>query len=355
MRKTQPFTIGTRLSTPKCPDPSSPGPGGALKSRTISGRVSHYLAQVAPPSPPQGAAHCPIACMTDGDDGSLLRSIKKITLSSQAAGAALREGAAAMTPRRLARTSHGNCNNNNSRGLRHMLPDADWSVRDPGMITAAECHETAKCPGPPCDSAIRDDVRMAPSAGRASPEPPDIPQLSWEIKQAESWVQCKLRDVTDGGDTISSTLIQRDIPAFQSTIMELSQMVDLVSRTQPPGAAAICSQLQTLRDQWQLLKQTAANPNCAVGGTTSLLEFNKKADELEMWMREKEETPALHVLLDQNLDKVQITRKILDLKQEQIHYCNLQENINSLGQKLEKQGRPEGRAASSRRKHLNRM
>ncbi|XP_075705062.1 uncharacterized protein LOC142723859 [Rhinoderma darwinii] len=334
MRKPQPFTIGTKLSNPKCPDSWTSGPSVARASvsQNACDCFSVYLSQAAPRSPPRGAArsHSPVACFTDGDHlnpGSLVRSIKKIALSRQMEGAALGEGTVIMSPRLLAKTAHGNCNNNNSRGLRHISPDGsdfqcDWPVRDPRMIiSVAESHKTAKCPGPPSDSALSEIVRTAPPAGsliragEAPSEPPNISQLSLEIKQ----------------------------------------MVDHVSRTQPPGAASVRSQLQNLRDQWKVLKKTAPNQKCAMGGATILLEFNKKADELEMWMREKEEEPPLHVLLDDNLEKLQITNKIQDLKQERIHYCNLQENINRLGQKLEKQGRPESRAASTRQKHLNRM
>ncbi|XP_040286760.1 spectrin alpha chain, non-erythrocytic 1-like isoform X2 [Bufo bufo] len=311
MRKPQPFTIGTRLSIPKCPDLSTSSPGMDARSE----RVSRY------PSPQRGSglSHSPEDPLCPG---SLVRSIKKITLSLQAEGAAPREGTGTLSPRLLARASYGNCNNNNSRSLRHMVPGAadlpcDWSVRDPRM---AECHKTAKCPGDACDSALGDSVRIVPSTGicdirtgRASREPPDTEKLNQKIEQVD----------------------------------------DPVSRT--PSAASVHPQLQTLRDQWHLLKQAAANQGCAVGGATTVLEFNKKADELEMWMREKEEIPPLHVLLDQNLDKVHITRKILDLKQEQIHYCGLEENVSRLSQKLEKQGRPESRAASARRRHLNRM
>ncbi|XP_069810909.1 uncharacterized protein [Dendropsophus ebraccatus] len=350
MRKPQPFTIGTRLSIPKCPDFSTSCSGSAGNNH-----LSGYLVQDAPPSPPGGAAHShsPVTCMTDRDHltpGSLVRSIRKITLSRRAE-------TAAMSPQLLARTSHGNCNNNNSRGLRHVTPGAidpphDWSVR--------ECHRTAKSPGPPSDS-VSDDIRIAPStgshlrAGRDSRAPPDIAQLCREIKQVERWVQCKLQDLTDGGDTGSSALLQKKIQTYEGTVLRLSQMVDQVSRAQPSGATSVCSQFQTLRDQWQMLKKMASNQNCTSSGATTLLEFNKKADELEMWMREKEEIPPLPLLLDQNLDKVQITRKILDLRQEQVHYGCLQEDINSLAQKLEKHGRPESRAASTRRKHLNRM
>ncbi|KAM4689832.1 spectrin alpha chain-like, partial [Rhinophrynus dorsalis] len=179
---------------------------------------------------------------------------------------------------------------------------------------------------------------------------------------AESWVRGKLRDLKDACDSSPlqdweqrSQALQRDISGFEGTVTKLIQMTENLCRNQSPSTASLRSQLQTLRDQWQLLKQTAANQSKALGGAKALQEFNRKADELEMWMREKEEKPSLSLLLDENNDKVQLTRRILDLKQEQIHYRNLQESINSLAQKLEKQGRAESKGTSTRRKNLNKM
>lgn len=107
----------------------------------------------------------------------------------------------------------------------------------------------------------------------------------------------------------------------------------------------------------------------------------------------QEEKPCLAALLQESPDKVQLTRRILDLKQvgtarlqltarahpscspkpgrsprglggadfclrspqEEQHFQNLHEELNSLAQKLEKQGKSESRSVSARRKHLNKM
>ncbi|XP_063774890.1 spectrin beta chain, non-erythrocytic 5-like isoform X2 [Pseudophryne corroboree] len=385
MRKAQPFTIGTRLSTPKCPDLPTCGPGaealdGASMSQNLSDRVSHYLAQAnSSPcrfSPPQRRAVYSAGSMDD-NNSSLARSIKKITLSRHK-DATYREGTMRLSPRVLAKNSHGNFNNNNSRGLRHFSPDAieipcDWSVRNPWSVSTVECNAPAttyaKCPGILHDSTQGNSVKTAPTSGnvpttrRPSLETDSaIAQLSLDIKQAEIWVRGKLQDLSDQCDIFPlqdwdrrALSIQGDISDFESTIMKLSQMGERLSRSQTSNAASIRTQLQALKDQWQLLKLTATNQNRAAGGAKALLEFNKKADELEIWMREKEENPPLSVLLDENFDKMQLTRRILDLKQDQLYYRNLQENINGLAQKLEKQGRAESKGTSNRRKHLNRM
>ncbi|XP_031958587.1 uncharacterized protein LOC116441115 isoform X5 [Corvus moneduloides] len=120
-----------------------------------------------------------------------------------------------------------------------------------------------------------------------------------------------------------------------------------------PSAEAVRRQLLALQDQWQLLKQTAASQSKALGGLRSLQDFNRKAEQLEAWIKHKEEKPSLAALLQESPDKIQLTRRILDLKQEEQQFQNLHKELNSLAQKLEKQGRSESRNISARRKHLN--
>lgn len=109
-----------------------------------------------------------------------------------------------------------------------------------------------------------------------------------------------------------------------------------------PSAEAVRRQLLALQDQWQLLKQTAASQSKALGGLRSLQDFNRKAERLEAWIKHKvwgvgsmvwgrgqpgcpptfshpclaqEEKPSLAALLQESPDKIQLTRRILDLKQ----------------------------------------
>ncbi|XP_018430538.1 PREDICTED: spectrin beta chain, non-erythrocytic 5-like, partial [Nanorana parkeri] len=215
------------------------------------------------------------------------------------------------------------------------------------------------CPASPASDPPQSHRTAPPTGGGRRPsvpgDPPQMAQLIQEISEAELWVRGKRQDLGDQDDDCSARSIDGDIRGFQVTMMKLNQMSDHLLRSETPSADNIRTQLQSLKDQWQLLKNTATNHSKLGGGANALQEFNKKADELEMWMREKEEIPPLSLLLDENLDKVQLSRRILDLKQEQLYYSNLQENINSLAQKLEKHGRAESRGTSNRRKHLNRM
>lgn len=54
-----------------------------------------------------------------------------------------------------------------------------------------------------------------------------------------------------------------------------------------PGTEGVRRQLLALRDQWQLLKQTAASQSKALGGLRSLQDFNRKAERLEAWIKHK--------------------------------------------------------------------
>ncbi|XP_074899079.1 uncharacterized protein LOC142038027 isoform X5 [Buteo buteo] len=313
-RKVQPFTISTKLSLPKCAADFSGDacPGIALASaldshrglrRSLNERISLYLAQArAGPAAPAGQRRSP----SPGEDGatdeeqlnrnSLARSIKKITLSNWHGEAGAGDAGGPGDPARTG--GERNHNNNNSR--------------------------TGKAPF-----------------------------------KAEGWVQGKLRDLKDGCDLqdwaeMAQTL-QWDMKDFENTLIKLNQMGEQLTWQARPSAEVVRKQLLALRDQWQLLKQTAASQSKAPGGLRSLQDFNRKAERLEAWIRHKEEKPSLAALLQESPDKVQLTRRILDLKQEEQQFQSLHKELNSLAQKLEKQGKSESRSISARRKHLNKM
>lgn len=56
-----------------------------------------------------------------------------------------------------------------------------------------------------------------------------------------------------------------------------------------PTSDLVKKQLAQIRDQWNVLKQTAANQIKAMGGAKTLQDFNKKVDRLEAWIKEKVE------------------------------------------------------------------
>ncbi|XP_061601918.1 uncharacterized protein LOC133464018 isoform X2 [Cololabis saira] len=185
-----------------------------------------------------------------------------------------------------------------------------------------------------------------------------------EVLQAEAWIKGKLQDLKDGCNIQycplqdweeASQTLQRDLKDFENTLIQLNQMGEQLICKLNPTSDLVKKQLSQLREQWQTLKQMAANQTRALGGAKSLQEFNKKVEKLEEWIKEKEEEQSLLNVLGENVDKMQLTRRILDLKQDEQLYRNLHEEINDLALKLEKQGKTEGKNVSSRRKHINKM
>lgn len=135
--------------------------------------------------------------------------------------------------------------------------------------------------------------------------------------QAEGWVRGKLRDLKDGCDLQdweqAAQTLQREMKDFENTLIKLNQVSSppaqgFHDRAQPreplvlsmalqmgeqlmcgpsPCAEAVRRQLLALREQWQLLRQTATSQSRALGGLRSLQDFGRKAERLEAWMRSK--------------------------------------------------------------------
>ncbi|XP_069708619.1 spectrin beta chain, non-erythrocytic 2-like isoform X2 [Phaenicophaeus curvirostris] len=382
-RKVQPFTVSTKLSLPKCAAgfSGSACPGIALASaldthrglrRSLNQRISLYLAQARAPDEERLSR------------GSLARSIKKITLSDWHGEPGAAEPGPPGDPPRAG--GERNRNNNNSRTGKAQFKvflrkdvDADDEQHEAGSPRAGSfCSPVDRdspfyaLAGPLASSPRKESLKAkeptaAPkcsgrSGARMSPVldlSPLVAQFNREMLQAEGWVRGKLRDLKDGCDfqdweEVAQTL-QRDMKDFENTLIKLNQMGEQLMWQMSPSAEGVRRQLLILRDQWQLLKQTAMSQSKALVGMRSLQDFNRKAERLEEWIKHKEEKPSLAALLQECPEKIQLARRILDLKQEEQQFRNLHEELNSLAQKLEKQGKSESRNISARRKHLNKM
>ncbi|KAJ8248382.1 hypothetical protein GJAV_G00241430 [Gymnothorax javanicus] len=180
-----------------------------------------------------------------------------------------------------------------------------------------------------------------------------------ELQQAEEWMKAKLQELRDLQwrplqDGLSQG-IEKDLCDFENSLIQLNKMGEELLCRPSPTADQVRKQLAQLRDQWQALKEAVASQLKAVGGARDLQEFYKKADMLEAWIKEKEEEPWLTKFQGENIDKMELTRKILDLKEDEQLYRSLHEEINHLALKLEKQGKTEGKNVSTRRKHINKM
>ncbi|XP_039515276.1 spectrin beta chain, non-erythrocytic 1 isoform X4 [Pimephales promelas] len=388
-RKIQPFTIGTKLSAPAVPKCSDLVPDGYLPNRTFSEncKLRHLNEQVSLYLGRCGSKHTREDQHLNRNASSpntASRSIRKITISSRTEASKDR-----LTPGMDLKKTRGKSeninNNNNNTPLPKIVgvscenkPDSHLKVllcKDGEKQCSADREKSTASPqtqilktqtrmdavdGPACEllvsnvSSVQNDHSFTQQNTL----------FNKEITQAEAWIRAKLRDLRDGGNGQKCPLtdweevcqtLQRDLKDFENTVIQLNQMGEQLMCKLNPTSDLVKKQLGQIRDQWNALKQTAANQIKAMGGAKTLQEFNKKVDRLEAWIKEKEREQSLANILGENTDKMQLTRKILDLKQDEQLYHNLHEEINLMAIRLEKQGKAEGKTISTRRKHINKM
>ncbi|XP_070697709.1 spectrin beta chain, non-erythrocytic 1 [Pempheris klunzingeri] len=407
MRKVQPFTIGTRLSVPavpKCQEFTQ----SYLQSQSLDNCTLQHNLNSIYLSRSQVCAHGP--CLVSpivkhkqedmaaedhlnqnvSTPSAVSRSIKKITIS----GSKDRSENKVSQPSITGSTSENNNNNNNnnvtSASDSHLprivgvscenKPSSHFKVllrKDSSDELQPTQEQTrVKLSGEksvpqisvPESQRKESDPHTQKEATAAAAQSDCFTQrnslFNKEVLQAEAWIKGKLQDLKDGCNIQrcplqdweeASQTLQRDLKDFENTLIQLNQMGEQLICKLNPTSDVVKKQLSQLRDQWQTLKQTAANQTRALGGAKNLQEFNKKVDKLEAWIKEKEEEQSLVTVLGENVDKMQLTRRILDLKQDEQLYRNLHEEINHLALKLEKQGKTDGKNISSRRKHINKM
>nr|XP_020456860.1 uncharacterized protein LOC109960822 [Monopterus albus] len=421
VRKVQPFTIGTRLSTPavpKCQEFTQ----NYLQSQSLDNCTIQHNLNSLYLSQPQVCAHgpclvspivkqvAPVKCNQEhaaaedhlnqnvASPSAVSRSIKKITISGskersenkEAVGPAQLSITGSMSENKnnnnnvasapdphLPRIVGVSCENKPNSQLKVLVRKDSSNVFQPTnghtggkvnrekSIQQISVSESQKKALPRKDSHLRTQNEVS----AADTSQTDIftqrnSLFNKEVLQAEAWIKGKLQDLKEGCNIQrcplqdweeASQTLQRDLKDFENTLIQLNQMGEQLTCKQNPTSDLVKKQLSQLKDQWQTLKQMAANQTRALGGAKNLQEFNKKVDKLEAWIKEKEEEQSLMNVLGENVDKMQLTRRILDLKQDEQLYSNLHEEINYLALKLEKQGKTDGKNISSRRKHINKL
>ncbi|KAM3606718.1 uncharacterized protein V6R79_021938 [Siganus canaliculatus] len=419
VRKVQPFTIGTRLSAPavpKCQEfPQSYLQSQSLDNCTLQRNLnSLYLSrsQVCAHGPclvspivkqVAGSVKHKQEDTTAAEDhlnqnvaphSAVSRSIKKITISGSKdkANSKVLVGTTQLSAAGATSENNNNNNNNVSSSSEPHLPrivgvscENKPSSHFKVLLRKESCDKYQPTQGQSRvqlnqEKSVRQismpesqkkesspDVQLKASAAVTSQSDCFTQRTSHfnrEVLQAEAWIRGKMQDLKDGCNIQrcplqdweeASQTLQRDLKDFENTLIQLNQMGEQLICKLNPTSDLVKKQLSQLREQWHALKQTAANQTRALGGAKNLQEFNKKVDKLEAWIKEKEEEQSLVNVLEENVDKMQLTRRILDLKQDEQLYRNLHEEINHLALKLEKQGKTDGKNISSRRKHINKM
>ncbi|XP_035981767.1 spectrin beta chain, non-erythrocytic 1 isoform X7 [Fundulus heteroclitus] len=420
VRKVQPFTIGTRLSVPsvtKCQElPPSCLPGEALDNCVLQHNLnslylsrsqvrahgSHLVLPIVDQAAPMKLNPEHVAAedhlnQNVASPSAVSRSIKKITISASKEQSDTKTGLGPATG-----SSSGNNNNNNNISSSSSSSTLDQHLP---RIVGVSCENKPHSQFKVLLSKEGSD-ELQPAQGQAWTKlnrkksieisAPDVQKkevlrrechqqdealaaakahterftqqnslFNKEALQAEAWIQSKLQDLKDGCNVQycplqdweeASQTLQRDLKDFENTLIQLNQLGEQLICKLNPTSELVKKQLSHLLDQWQNLKQMAANQTRALGGARSLQEFNQKVDKLEAWIKEKkEEEQSLLSVLGGNVDKMQLTRRILDLKQDEQLHRNLHEEINNLALKLEKVGKADGKNITVRKKHINKM
>ncbi|XP_043992149.1 uncharacterized protein LOC122842399 isoform X4 [Gambusia affinis] len=419
VRKVQPFTIGTRLSVPsvtKCQEfPQSYLPSEALDNCVLQRNLnSLYLSrsqvcahgsrlvlptvdQAAPVKiQPEHVAAEDHLNQNIASPSAVSRSIKKITISGSKDQS---DSKTALGPVTCATSGNNNNNNNISSSSssssstpdQHLprivevscenKPNSQFKVllskEGSNVFLPAQEQSWEKLNGEKSVEISPLELQKKELQRRESQQDEALAKshsecftqrnslFNKEALQAEAWMKSKLQDLKDGCNVQhrplhdweeASQTLHRDLKDFENTLIQLNQLGEQLICKLNPMSDLVKKQLSQLREQWQTLKQMAANQTHALGGARSLQEFNRKVDKLEAWIKEKkEEEQCLVSVLGENVDKMQLTRRILDLKQDEQLHRNLHEEINNLALKLEKLGKADSKNITIRKKHINKM
>ncbi|KAK5623537.1 hypothetical protein CRENBAI_012568 [Crenichthys baileyi] len=388
VRKVQPFTIGTRLSVPsvtKCQEfPQRYLPSEALDNCVLQHNLnslylsrsqvrahgSHLVLPIVDQAAPMKLNPEHVAAedhlnQNIASPSAVSRSIKKITISGSKDLSDSKTTLGQVTC-----SSPGNNNNNNN------ISSSSTSDQHLPRIVGVSCEKKPnsqfKISAPELQKkelhwreSHQQDESLAAAKSHSECFTQRNSLFNKEALQAEAWIKSKLQDLKDGCNVQycplqdweeASQTLQRDLKDFENTLIQLNQLGEQLICKLNPTSDLVKKQLSQLREQWQNLKQMAANQMRALGGARSQQEFNQKADKLEAWIKEKkEEEQSLVSVLGENVDKMQLTRRILDLKQDEQLHRNLHEEINNLALKLDKLGKADGKNITIRKKHINKM
>nr|XP_023692053.1 uncharacterized protein LOC111856372 isoform X2 [Paramormyrops kingsleyae] len=399
VRKIQPFTIGTRLSVPtapKCPDLMAAFlPSRVLdtcKAGTSTDQVSFgtdcpqvHVAQVAEEESVQEEVPTDDGLSSGAlPQSSASRSIKKIHIS----GSTKPTGDADVQSKQCP-TAETSGPEDSYEGVCSLLPkitEASCENRsDPpfkGLLRKNADSEPKKSQSPPVSGLQCLGVRITStdqglllrsrSPTRQLENKNDsvcsntgvglmqndcsITQrntfFNREVLQAEQWIDGKLQDLKDGYNTCWASLqdweeasqtLQRDLKDFENTLIQLNQMGEQLVCEQNPNADVVKKQLGQLRDHWHALKQVATKQAVPF----NLHQANRKVNNMEVWIKEKqEEQQTLADTCRENTDNIQLTRRILDLEQDE---------KNDLAPKLEKYWRTESKNITASRRDVSEM
>ncbi|XP_034944641.1 LOW QUALITY PROTEIN: spectrin beta chain, non-erythrocytic 5 [Chelonus insularis] len=192
-------------------------------------------------------------------------------------------------------------------------------------------------------------------------------QFIRDVGEAESWIgekQKKLEAEASKGEVLSlgdkikklqkHQAFQAELAANQSRIEEIKTKGETLIAQKHPSSAEIRSQLEKLQATWRKLLVVSGNRGRGLEEAQDILEFNNQVEKIEAWIRDKEMMVQAgdtgkdyeHCLsLQRKLDDVDSDMRVDDTRIK---------SINSLADKLIKQGHDdESKAIQQRRDNVN--
>ncbi|GFT80923.1 spectrin beta chain, non-erythrocytic 5 [Nephila pilipes] len=191
-------------------------------------------------------------------------------------------------------------------------------------------------------------------------------QFKRDATEAETWIEDKKKylEAEQGMSQIASLedkmkklqkhqAFQAELSAHESNIQNIKQKGELLLSKNHESSAKIRQQLERLLKQWNELIASSTNLGRGLEEAQDILEFNNQAEKIEAWIRDKEMMVQAGDI-GKDFEHCQALQRKLDDVDSDMRVDELRmKNINSLANKLMRQGRSDTQSVQQRQEELN--
>ncbi|XP_039289552.1 LOW QUALITY PROTEIN: spectrin alpha chain, non-erythrocytic 1-like [Nilaparvata lugens] len=191
-------------------------------------------------------------------------------------------------------------------------------------------------------------------------------QFVRDVAEAESWIdekQKKLEVEASKGEVCSledkikklqkHQAFQAELTANQGRITTIKDKGDMLLEKKHKGSRDIKTALDRLLTAWRNLLQESNNRGRGLEEAQDILEFNNQVEKIEAWIRDKEMMVQAGDMGRDYEHCLALQRKLDDVDSDMRVDDSRIKAINSLADKLIRQGRSDTRAVQQRREHFN--
>ncbi|XP_075227745.1 spectrin beta chain, non-erythrocytic 5 kst isoform X2 [Lycorma delicatula] len=191
-------------------------------------------------------------------------------------------------------------------------------------------------------------------------------QFVRDVAEAESWIdekQKKLEVEASKGEVSSledkikklqkHQAFQAELTANQGRITTIKDKGEMLLEKKHKGSRDIKTALDRLLTAWRNLLQESNNRGRGLEEAQDILEFNNQVEKIEAWIRDKEMMVQAGDMGRDYEHCLALQRKLDDVDSDMRVDDSRIKAINSLADKLIRQGRSDTRAVQQRREHFN--